>query len=774
MLKPKKRWRIPALEASSLENSSFENTIHPLVAKIISLRGLRTEKEIDQFLNINLKNLHDPFLLDGMKKAVDRIHLALMKKEPILIYGDYDADGVTSTSLLYKTLKKLDAHFDYYIPNRFTEGYGLNQEAIYLAKEKGFKVIITVDTGISAVKEAEIAKELEIDLIITDHHEPPAVLPDAFAIINPKKPNDTYPFKYLAGVGVAFKLSHALLNRVPIDLIDLAAIGTVADLVPLVGENRIIVYEGLRQLQMTTHIGVKALMDTVGLSDKEITAGHIGFGIGPRINAGGRLDSAKHAVSLLIEENQEQALELADRLDRLNQERQGLVEEMTKEAFEAIEKEELYHHRVLVIAKEGWNAGVIGIVASRILEKFYRPTIILSIDKETGIAKGSARSIEGYDIYQALTTVQEILPHYGGHPAAAGLSIEKANISILRQKLNQLAEEWLTEEDFIPVEKLDAVCTYDEISVDLIDELKRLEPFGIGNPAPKFLIEKGEVVEIATVGKNAHLKLKLQTEQTEIEAIGFKLGDIKNEIAFHSQINLSGELSINEWNGKRKPQIIIKDLHIPEIQCFDWRNNSRALEELQRYSHFDQHNTLILHNEDGEHNTQFPWRSTTYQMVHRESLDEINHLILYDIPNSLKEMQKILKEINKLERIYCVYGNNGINKEISLPNRETMVQVYSVLKKHPSLRNKQKAEQYFKKFKINSEILQLILDVFIELDFIIDSGDEITIISNPKKRELTSSKIYQQHLDYDEIKRIFFSLNAKQLKAWFLAQRETN
>lgn len=759
MLKPKKRWRIPSID-ENISDSLPNNYLHPLVAKILSLRGFKTKEEVDQFLHIHSKNLHDPFLLDGMKKAVDRIHLALMKKEPILIYGDYDADGVTSTSLLYKTFKKLDAHFDYYIPNRFTEGYGLNQEAILLAKENGFKVIVTVDTGISAVKEAELAKELNIDLIITDHHEPPEVLPDAFAIINPKKPNDTYPFKYLAGVGVAFKLSHALLNRVPIDLIDLAAIGTVADLVPLTGENRIIVYEGLRQLQMTNHIGVKALMETIGLADKELTAGHIGFGIGPRINAGGRLDSAKHAVSLLIEESYEQAIELARGLDSLNKERQILVEEMTKEAFEIIEKDGFIDDKVLVIAGEGWNAGVIGIVASRIVERFYRPTIVLSIDQETKMAKGSARSIEGYDIYQALTTVNDLLPHYGGHPAAAGLSIDPSNIPLLREKLKELADQWLTEEDFVPVEKMDAICSYDEINVDLIEQLKLLEPFGIGNPTPKFLIEKGEIVEVATVGKNAHLKLKLQTEHKEIEAIGFKLGEMKEQIATHSLVNLSGELSINEWNGIRKAQIIIKDLHVPEIQIFDWRHSKLSSEDLKDGSLFNLSNTLLLYNNHHRDESNL------------DRIDDVKNLVLMDLPNSLKEIQQILVRLKNLERIYCVYGNNDIERQNNLPSRETMAQVYTLLKKHPTLRNKPKAEQYFKNFKINSEILKLILDVFVELDFIIVSGDQIHLTPNPKKRELTTSTIYQQHLEAEELKRIFLYSDPKKLKDWFLKQRE--
>jgi len=771
MIQPKKRWLIQDINQNIIDNLVKEYGIDPIVARLLAIRGINEKEMIARFLNQDLTLLHDPFLFVSMKKAVDRVHMAIVKDEKILIYGDYDVDGVTSTTIMYKTMKQLGANFNYYIPNRFTEGYGLNKDALESAAQKGFKVMITVDTGISAVEEADLAKQLGLDLIITDHHEPQQILPNAFAILNPKTPGETYPFKLLAGVGVAFKFSHALLGRVPTEFIDIAAIGTIGDLVPLLDENRIITRHGLNQLSQTKHLGLQAMIEESGLTGKKISAGHVGFVIAPRINASGRLETADHAVRLFISEDQQQSKELAEVLGSINQERQGIVEQITKEAFDLIESQGLQNDQVLVVAKENWNVGVIGIVASRILEKYYRPTIILNIDPETKMAKGSARSIAGYDIFQALTESKEILPHYGGHPAAAGLSIKEEDISLLRQKLNALANEWLDEEDFIPVEKVDMVCDLDQITIPLIEQIESMEPFGMGNPTPKWMIDRIEVNKIATIGKEKqHLKMTVTNEKQIVEALAFKMGHLNKEIAISSEIQLLGELNINEWNGERKPQIMVRDLQIPSIQIFDWRNQKfdTILKEL------DHPQTLILFDKglnSQELTSILKARMVSYQNWKEYDGQEIHQVILYHLPLSLTGIQEIIKQIQSVERIYCIYGNidysSRYNDHLTL-NRDVLKQVYMQLKMHPELKEKKKAEHYFKKIGISSDIFQFVLDVFLELGFIIEDGDLITLLSNPPKRELTQSASFLGYLEKKKVKEQFLDSDSKALRDWFL------
>jgi len=753
MLKPNKRWHLQEVDAKDVERIAKTNNIDPIVAKLLALRGITEADEIKRFLKQDLTSFHDPFLLSDMKKAVERIQTAIVKNERILIYGDYDADGVTSTSLLYKTLKLLNANFAYYIPNRFTEGYGLNQEAIEQAGEKGFRVIVTVDTGVSAVNEAKIACDLGIDLIITDHHEPPEVLPDAYALINPKKPSDTYPFKQLAGVGIAFKLAHALLGRIPLDLLDIAAIGTIADLVPLVDENRLIASLGLKQMKETKHLGLSAMLKATGLIDKEITAGHIGFIIGPRINASGRLDTAGHAVRLFISDNGEEVEALAEQLNEINKERQELVEQITEAALNQIDSDGLASDNVLIVAGKNWNVGVIGIVASRLLEKYYRPTIVLSIDPETMTAKGSARSIVGYDIYKALTAVNDLLPHYGGHPAAAGMSLAADDIVELRERLNKLATEWLTDDDYIPLVKVDTVCNLKDITVELVEQVEQLAPFGMGNTSPRFLINTANVQDIRVIGKEKqHLKLFVEDNEKKIEAIAFQMGHLNKEIAHNSNIELLGEIGINEWNNERKPQLLVKDLQVSTVQVFDWRNSKNK----DLLTEFNSSELAIIDN---------------YDQVDLDQDSRI--LVLKNIPPSLEVLTNLLKKMKKLERIYCLYGNNDKNEPIEVINRKIFKEVYISLRQNSSLRNKQKIEQYFKNLGKSSEMIQLILDIFTELGFIIIEGNLINLVPNPQKKDLTDSLLYQKYLEREKVKELFLYADTTVLKKWFLDQLNT-
>lgn len=661
MLQSKTRWQLLEAEESQVRKLAGELKIHPLTARLLIHRGISNPEQARRFLQVSLSELYSPFLMDGIQEAVNRIRTALDRQEKILVYGDYDADGVSSTSLLMKVFRGLDADVNYYIPNRFTEGYGLNENALRQAKEAGVQLVITVDTGISAVKEAKIAKELDLDLIITDHHEPPAVLPEGLAVINPKKPGCSYPDEMLAGVGVAFKLAHALLDRVPEELLDLVALGTIADLVPLMDENRIVAALGLKEINRRHNLGLSALMDVAGIQG-EVTAGHVGFSLGPRINAGGRLDTAATAVELLLTEDLEEARVLAEELDGMNRKRQKLVEEIAAEACAEVESAPKKHRRFIVVAAPGWNVGVIGIVASRLVEKYYRPTIVLGIDEETGMAKGSARSIAGLDLYRALTTCGDLLPQYGGHEMAAGMSLPQEKIEEFHRRLDQIAGEWLREEDYIPLSRVEADLSIEEISLELIEELKRLEPCGMGNPTPRFQLRGAGLSRLQVMGREKnHLKMVLQVEGDSLEAVGFRMGEMAAEIAPSARPELLGELSVNEWNHRRSPQFLIRDLRVPHLQVFDWRSNGDLSDRFRQLAEREASLFMIRQSRaEKEWITELRAQTLTWEEVSQGKIQlptEARQLVLADLPPDVSVLEKLLCSFTSLERVYFAFGD---------------------------------------------------------------------------------------------------------------------
>lgn len=540
----------------------------PLVAKLLVRRGCGDIGAANRFLYGGIDEMHDPFLLKGMKEAVEAIREAGDKGEKIRIYGDYDADGVSSTSLLIMLFRKLGYHYDYYIPHRALEGYGLNRKALELASQEGVSLIVTVDTGISAHEEAAYAMELGMKVVVTDHHEPPERIPEGCPVVNPKRHDCPYPFKGLAGAGVAFKLAHAMLGEPPLEWADIATLGTIADLMPLEDENRILVREGLKRMKQADKPGFRALAEVCGTPLADMTSTAVAFGIAPRINAAGRLDHAGRAVELLTSASYDEAILSASALDLLNKERQRTVEAIVKDAerqwaskcAEAEQRGEAAPP-VIVLAGEDWNVGVIGIVASKLLERHYRPTVIFGIDPATGMAKGSARSIDGFDLHAALTECESLLDHYGGHQAAAGMSLHRDRLPELERRLGELALSWLTDEDWIPTTGVDLICGLEEASLQTIEQLSLLEPFGVGNPSPKVLIKGAKLADWRAIGKEAkHLKLALRGRSGSLDAIGFGFGETAAALSGQSALDLIGELSVNEWNGVRKPQLQIHDM----------------------------------------------------------------------------------------------------------------------------------------------------------------------------------------------------------------------
>ena len=520
------------------------------IAQVLSARGISPE-ESPAFLEPRLEDLNDPFLMRDMDKAVERIITAMKESQKIMVHGDYDVDGVTSLSLLYRNLTSIGLNVIPYIPDRFTEGYGLSSQGIEKAKEEGISLIITVDCGITALEEIEMARKYGIDVIVTDHHEPRETLPEATAIINPKV--DDYPFKDLAGVGVAFKLLEALYRKLSLNLnhlywdLDLVALGTVADIVPLVKENRVFVHFGLKILEKSKKAGIKSLKSVTGLNGK-VEPWHISFILAPRLNAAGRLNHAIEAFKLLSTRDGLEALQLARELDRTNKERQGIERKILSEAEKMVRRMDLDKDWVIVLGSEDWHEGVIGIVASKLVEQYNRPTILLSFTG--GIGKGSGRSIQNFNLFNALLDLEKYLLSFGGHKMAAGLRLEKENLQDFRQALNKLAKERLKKEYFEPELYIDGEIRLSDINQDILSVYRKLSPFGMGNPQPVFVAKNVTVKNDIRVMKDRHISFTLKQEQIERRAIAFDAMDKREIIQSGKPLNFAVQVSENNRNGE--------------------------------------------------------------------------------------------------------------------------------------------------------------------------------------------------------------------------------
>ncbi len=569
MSKLRKLWRLLPANHNLQQQLSDKLAIPGVIAQVLINRGVADEDTAREFLYGGADNLGNPYCLKDMEKAVKRIIQAIRKKEKITIYGDYDVDGITASALIYKVLKQLGADVEYYIPDRQSEGYGLNDAALESLWQNGTKLLLTVDCGISSITEVERVQG-KLDVIITDHHQPPERLPSAYAIINPKQQDCSYPDKYLAGVGVAFKLCQALWQNCYgqdakfLEYLDIVAIGTVADIVPLIGENRILVKLGLNELAATANIGLRALMTECGLitgNDKpiKVDTGKIGFLLAPRLNAAGRISQAVAGVELLITSDESRAQQIAKALDEENSYRQSVEKEILTLAEEFLLNIDLDKQKVLVLSGEDWHSGVIGIVASRLVDKYYRPVVIISI--HDGVGKGSCRSIAGFDIYKALSQCSDLLTQFGGHHQAAGLSILPENIEKLRDRLNSIANNNLTDEDYIPKLNIDSLIPLGEINASFLEQLACLAPHGMGNPNPLFACRDLIIDDMRSIGQEGkHLKLRVRRETASGDVIAWQMGGLVESIQRNNSVDIAFFPEFNEWQGKRNIQLKAHDV----------------------------------------------------------------------------------------------------------------------------------------------------------------------------------------------------------------------
>ena len=557
-----KKWQIYDIDENKIEKISKKYGLNKLLATILVNRNIIDEKNIEMFLKPTRNDFYNPFLISDMEKAVERIIKAIKEKENVTIYGDYDVDGITSITVLKSFLQDRGLEVSTYIPNRLDEGYGLNNSAIEKIAKAGCQLMITVDCGISAIEEIEYANSLGIETVITDHHETVEELPNAFAVIDNKRKDSTYPFRELAGVGVVFKLIQAISIKLNLKeeeylkYLDIVCIGTISDIVPLVDENRVITKLGLMLVKQTKNIGLRAILQVSGYS--KIDSNTISFGIAPRINACGRMGVAEEALELFLSKNVNQVNELARKLNERNRVRQETEKEIFESAKRQIEEKNLNQSNTIVVAGENWHHGVIGIVSSKITDMYFKPSILLSFEKD-GIGKGSGRSIPGFDLHDALMKCNDCIEKFGGHSMAIGITIKKENFEKLRDKLEKIAiEEHINE--IVPVIKIDAKVNLSEIDKDMVESLRQLEPFGEGNKMPIFAFKNLKIDSIRALSEGKHLKLTLKDNNFIVSAIGFNMGELVEDYRIGDKVDIVGTLEINSFNGMDSIQINMKDM----------------------------------------------------------------------------------------------------------------------------------------------------------------------------------------------------------------------
>ena len=713
MIIPTYNWQFaPQVEDADFTKIAKKAGLGPEAARLLFSRGIKDEDSLSRFLAPSLDDLHDPYLLHDMDKAVNRIRRAIEQGEFILVYGDYDADGMTSASILKETLEQLGAECLVYLPNRFTDGYGPNASVYkYFIEQQGISLIVTVDNGVAGHEAIDLAQSMGVDVIVTDHHSLPEVLPDAHAIVHPEHPEADYPFKHLAGCGVAFKLACALLEEVQVELLDLVAIGTIADMLSLTDENRIMVQYGLEVLRNTQRLGLQELFEIAGISSSDLTEETVGFQLAPRLNALGRLDDPNPAIELLTGFDDEEVREIALMIQEKNEERKEIVQAIYEEAKSLVDP----NKSVQVLAKEGWNPGVLGIVAGRLLEELGQTVIVLNI--EDGRAKGSARSIEAVDIFEALNPHQELFIAFGGHAGAAGMTLEVDKL----EALSELLEVYITEKGLDVATKnnlrLDEELDLEALTIETVKNFERLAPFGMDHQKPVFYIRDFQVENARTMGAgNAHLKLKISKGSANFEVVAFGKGSLATEFAQVKDLELAVTLSVNQWNGQTALQLMMVDARVDGVQLFNIRSKSVELPE----------GVPVL-----------DFTSDLPEMLSSPAI------VVKNIPEDLSLLKQVLQE----QDFSAIYFKNDIAKAYYLTGygtREQFAKLYKTIYQFPEFDIRYKLKDLSAYLKIEQILLVKMIQIFEELGFVTIENGVMKVNKDAAKRDIAESHIYQQ------------------------------
>ena len=694
------------------------------IAKILNARNITDMTSVKKYFSDEYEEGYDPFLMHDMQKAVDRINEAIENEEKILVYGDYDADGITSTVLLVETLISMGANVSSYIPNRFEEGYGPNKEAFTKIIDSGITLIITVDNGIAGVEEVDLANELGCDVIVTDHHKIQDTIPNAYAIIHPEHPEGNYPFKKLAGVGVAFKLAHALLEIFPDFLLDLVAIGTIADMVSITDENRIFVKQGLELINEDPRIGLKMLLELSGI-DTKIDEQTVGFYIAPKLNSIGRMDSAKLGLSFLMAEDPVTARALAEQIEQYNIQRKQVTEDIVKDVISKIENSEKKQKNVIMISGE-YHEGVLGIVASNIVEKYQKPVFIMN-EKE-GVLKGSARSIFDFNIYEAMNKISDLFLAFGGHTLAAGFSFEKSNFEKIEEFLDNEFEEFKQNNDLKANKNIDIVTSLEDISYQFLNSLDALKPYGMDFEKPTVLIENAMVLNKAYFGsEKQYLRLTIADEVGNLDCITFKDSVTFDKVEKNDIIDLLCNIDKNNFNGRTKLQAHIIDINIKEFLFEDLRFINYDIANIDI-------NCLKLskHKDDKDNNF--------YQYKDLDSLidKEFEYIYLLDIPTSKEYLYKIINL--KPKKVFLICEDKQVLSDVYLIDKNRLIKLFNLIlsTNNKQINVAQQLDKLLAALKTNVDSLKIMIQIFKELELINFVNN--TIILNPDYKTVDLKK----------------------------------
>ena len=678
------------------------------------------------------------FLFSEMSKIITRINEAIDQGEPILIYGDYDADGVTGTSILVRCLRELGALVDYYIPNRFYEGYGPNEDAFMQAIADGYQLVITVDNGIAGVDEAEILLEHGVDLIITDHHQVKETLPRAYAILHPEL-DENYPFHHLSGAGVALKVAEALLQEViPEDFYAIAMLGTIGDVVPLIDENRSIVKRGLAALRETEIEGLNAMMDLAGTEKSEVTEVNVGFELCPRLNAPGRMDEAALSVECLIAESEEEAKLIADQIESFNSERQKVTQKVLEEATKLVDAKTLAKKKVVILYSPNWHEGILGIVAGRLAKQWQKAVFVVTDDHE-GFLKGSARAVEGYHLFELLNQCQDLIERFGGHALAAGITFAPENLQALEDKMNELLQEVEVTSSL----QIDLSLPLSDLNVSFVEQLSILAPFGEGNRPPVIELKNVYVKNVKPIGnKLQHLKFTLYQEKHSVDVIAFNQASLAMYLTPDTLFSFVGEVKINEWNGNRSVQFHFIDVLCNEFQFIDLRN---------RQAYEQRKDQLQL--------------ATMY--TNATEADEIETLVINQLPSSKEELMTLIKRKKPGNIVIAPLESN-----VTFAPREKFVIVYKVVKQHGPITLNHQMINYFMRLGISKNELLFILQVFFEVELVIIKNGSVFPTDSVTKRDLAEAPTYQSQKAKLEMLEFFELTTWSELKTTFKTARE--
>lgn len=751
MIQSKYKWVTKKTDNVITEDTIKAFNITPLMQSILESKGITSYEDIDQMLNTKTVT-HDTARLSDIQRATNRIQQAIKAEEPILVYGDYDADGVTSTSILVQTLKKLGAVVGWYIPNRFSEGYGPSEVAFKNAYDEGVKLIITVDNGIQGHNEIDMVQQLGVDVIVTDHHEMGDTLPNAYAIIHPMHPDYDYPFQYLCGAGVALKLAQHLLDDTPDYFWVYAMIGTIADLVPMRDENRSIVRKGLKLINHDMPVALKVLLNEANYDDA-VNEETIGFTIGPRLNAVGRLDDASLAAELLMTNDEDEAQFLAEQVEHFNQERKTIVQAVTEEAMIMAQAQVAEGQRFLVLYQEDWHEGILGIVASRIVESYQRPTMILNIDHEKQHAKGSARSISQISMFELLSTQADLIDKFGGHHAAAGLTLPIENVESLKQALNEVMKNQYKEDALQPEKYIDAAVALDTVTVENIASLERLRPFGMQFERPLFQLNHLTIQQARAIGQQQN-HLKISFVEQKLQGLFWNEGSRIHEIMPNQHINAIGELQINEWNGNRTPQLIVTDIHSNERQMFDYRSKNKKLPQFETTS-----NTCYLIHPSSDKRHQ-------HEYYYGESIpNDYEKCVFLELPLTIDDFKESLQHISA-SQVYVQFTHQKSIYFEGIPKIDTFKKCYKLLYQQKEIDLTKEGLNMSRFLQIKPQLLKFILKVFLDLQFITQNNGIIKIDTTATKQDITSSRIYQGRLHRIEVEKQLLYSDFPALQQW--------